>query len=128
MNDRHFTRFLRLSGWATLLGGAAFVFPMLWLKLGNVSVTEPAGLFYLRHWGLMVCCLGALIVCAAGRPALRRPVVLAALVEKLGLVLLVALGWGELAGMAPAAAFDALCVLVYSVWWWRGERATPAAT
>ena len=127
MSDKLFSHFLRFSGWTTVLGGAALVLPELWLKLGHVSVTEPAGLFYVRHWGLMACCVGALIVCAAGRPALRRPVLLAALVEKLGLVLLVALGWNDLSGMAAAAAFDAMCVVVYAVWWWRGSSASPTA-
>jgi hypothetical protein len=48
----------------------------------------------------------------------RRPLVCAAAIEKLGLVVMVLLAWNDpaLAGMHGAARFDALCVLLYSSW------------
>lgn len=49
---------------------------------------------------------------------MRRPLVYAAAIEKLGLVVMVLLAWNDpaLAGMHGAALFDALCVLLYSSW------------
>lgn len=119
--DTTLTRFVRLSAYITMLPLLAFLLPQTWLKLGGAAIADPAGLFYLRHWGLLVFCLGSLLLWAAPQPALRRPVLLAVAVEKAGLVAMVALSWSEpqLASLRGAALFDGLCVIAYSLLLWR---------
>ncbi|WP_342117826.1 hypothetical protein [Pseudoduganella sp. OTU4001] len=103
---------LRATGLAT--GGAAIVFllPQPVLNLLGLTVTEAGGLFFVRHWGLLVGCIAGLMVYAARQPALQRPIMLVAALEKLALVLMVAnlpspgLMWG-------IAGFDGLCVLLF---------------
>jgi hypothetical protein len=59
----------------------------------------------LSVWSLTVFCSGALLLHAACHPAVRRPLVYAAAIEKLGLVVMVLLAWNDpaLAGMHGAA-------------------------
>jgi hypothetical protein len=86
-------------------------------------------MFYARHWGLMALCFGGLLVYAARHATARGPIVLAATVEKFGLMLLVALAWGEpaLQGLHGAALFDGLCSVFYVIWLWRAGRRPMAA-
>lgn len=116
--QRHFPLLLRVTGALTALAGAQFLAPQTVLSLQGVSVEGAGGLFFARHWGLLVACFGVLMVLAASREALRVPVVLAATIEKAALVGLVALNWQEpaLAGLHLAAVFDTACVLLYVVW------------
>lgn len=115
---------LRASGIATCGAAIMFVLPQPVLSLLGMPVTEAEGLFFARHWGFLVGCIGALMVYAARRPALQRPVMLVAALEKLALVLMVAdlpspgLLWG-------IAGFDGLCVLLFSAILLRSPR--PAA-
>lgn len=117
-------RLLFWTGIATMLPGLQFVLPTLVLRAMNIDVGDPAGMFYARHWALMAFCIGALLVYAARHPQARPPILLAAVAEKFGLVLLVALAWNEpaLAGLRGAAIFDGLCVLLYLPILWRGSR------
>src|SRR5262249_4406584 len=39
-----------------------------------------------RHWGLLLFCIGALLIYAGFRPAVRKPAVLLASIEKAGFV------------------------------------------
>jgi hypothetical protein len=116
--DRHFPRLLAVTGVATMLPGVQFIMPTLFLSALGMQAGDNAGIFFARHWGLMVFCFGALLLYAARHPGVRRPVVCAAAIEKLGLVVMVLLAWNDpaLAGMHGAAAFDGLCVLLYSCW------------
>ena len=119
--ERHITRLLTWTGIATMLPGLQFLLPVQMLRLSGMDVTDAAGLFYARHWGLLVLCFGGLLVYVAKRPALRRPVIFAATVEKAGLAMLVLLAWNEpaLRGMRIPAVFDSLCVLIYGLYLWR---------
>jgi len=119
--DLHFTRVLVITGIATMLPVLQYAAPTLFLAAGKMHVDDNAGLFFARHWGLLVFCLGALLVYAARHPELRRPVVFAAAVEKLGLVLTLAMSWSDpaLAGLHGAALFDGLCVLLYGAFLWQ---------
>jgi hypothetical protein len=116
--DRHFPRLLAITGVATMLPGLQFIAPTLFLGALGMQAGDSTGIFFARHWGLMVFCFGALLLYAARHPAARRPLVYAAAIEKLGLVVMVLLAWNDpaLAGMHGAALFDALCVLLYSGW------------
>lgn len=130
--DLWLDRFVRLSAWLTLLPLLAFVAPQAWLKHGSLTISDLVGMFHLRHWGLLVGCLGALLLWACHHRTWLPPVLLAVTVEKAGLVAMVALSWTEpeLAGLHAAAAFDAVCVLVYGLQLWRlagGDPMSPAA-
>lgn len=116
--DRRFPLILRISGIVTMLAGLQFLGPAEFLGALGMKVGDSTGLFYARHWGALVLCLGALIVAAASRPALRVPVVAAAAAEKLALVVMVILAWQDpaLAGLHGAAVFDSVCVLLYALW------------
>jgi hypothetical protein len=96
-----------------------FLSPALGLKLlFKLGVPPGAGGFFARHWGLIVGGFGALLVYAAYHPELRAPLMLVALIEKAGLVTLIALDWSKphTAGLRLSAAFDATCVLVYGAY------------
>lgn len=118
MPERFFTHFLRWTGVITALAGLQFFAPRQVLALQGIAVGDPAGLFFAQHWAMLVLCFGALLVLAASQPALRAPIVVAAVVEKAAFVALVLLNWNEplLAGLKPALLLDAPCVLVYGAW------------
>ncbi len=113
--DKNLPLVLRVTGGLTALGGLQFFAPATLLASMGMPVTEAGGLFFARHWGLMVLCFGLLLVYSATVSALRTPVLLAATAEKLGLVVMVALAYDtpQLAGMRGAALFDAACVVLY---------------
>lgn len=67
--------------------------PTLNLGLSGLVVGDNTGLLFARHWGLMAACFGALLIFAGARPNFRKPIVLAVLVEKLGLVARIAPTW-----------------------------------
>jgi len=74
-------------------GLAALVFPHLFLRLG-FEVESPASstMFFVRHWGVLIFVVGALIVCSAYAPAVRAPVLAAAAFEKFAIGLLIFFG------------------------------------
>jgi choline-glycine betaine transporter len=106
---------LRLTGVVTMLPLLQFVAPEPVLQAQRLAVTGDAALLFARHWGLMAAVVGALLVAAAARPPLRRPVLWAALVEKAGLVALIVTGGAALQPLWPAAGFDGACVLLYAL-------------
>lgn len=115
------SRLLFWTGIATMLPGLQFVFPVAVLARMGMDVGDAAGMFYARHWGLMALCVGALLVYASRPVAARGAIVLAAAVEKFGLVVLVAMAWNEPAiqGLRGPAVFDAVCTLLYARLLWR---------
>ncbi|RJG06911.1 hypothetical protein D3870_13695 [Noviherbaspirillum cavernae] len=125
----HKSRILLWTGIATMLPGLQFLFPVAALRLAGLDVSDPAGLFYARHWGLLALCMGALLVHAARNPEARRPIVFAATIEKAGLVAMVALAWRDpaLQGLHLPAIFDGLCVILYSLYLWQSARTRPAS-
>lgn len=124
MIDRLFPQVLRWTGVITALAGVQLFAPVALLQAQGMAVDDATGLFFARHWGALVACFGVLMVLAAGRPALRVPVVVAALVEKAALVSLVLLAWEEprLQGLHAAAVFDTACVVVYALWLFQAGR------
>ena len=52
----------------------------------GVELTGDVPIFLARHWGLLVFCFGVLLILAARNEAIREPVMIAAGVEKLGLI------------------------------------------
>jgi len=74
-------------------GLAAFLFPRLFLRFA-LGVESPIGslLFFVRHWGVLIFAVAALIVYSAFAPAVRAPVLAAATIEKFAIGLLTFFG------------------------------------
>lgn len=119
MVSRYFTHILYITGLLTMLPLAQFFAPGLVLAQSGLQVGNALGLLHAQHWGLMAFCFGALLVYAARHPNHRKPIVLAAGVEKLGLVALIALGWSDpgLQGLHTVLWVDGVCVVLYATWW-----------
>src|SRR5215510_3268024 len=82
------------SGFVTAVAGlAALLFPRLFLRFA-FGVESPIGslLFFVRHWGVLIFAVAALIVYSAYAPAVRAPVLAAATIEKFAIGLLTFFG------------------------------------
>ncbi len=81
----------------------------------GVELKDDVSIFIARHWGLLVFCFGALLILAARNEAIRVPVIIAAGVEKLGLIGFVLAGPLK---KHPTALFiavaDSVMVLLYA--------------
>lgn len=95
------------------LGAAAAPGPLLRLAFG-VDRPEPATMFFVRHWGVLIFAVGALVVYCAYAPATRFPVLVAASVEKAAIVLMVFFGpLKRTPAMTAIAAMDGLFTILY---------------
>jgi hypothetical protein len=115
----HFAVVLWLTGAITASPILQFIAPRPVLaRLYRIEITDEAGLFFARHWGLLAGVIGGLLMFAAAHPALRTAVVTAALVEKAGIVLAFALAHRRpfARGLRLVAAFDAACAVLYAIW------------
>jgi hypothetical protein len=115
----HFTAVLWLTGAITALPILQFVAPERVLALlYRIELTDDAGVFFARHWGLLAACFGGLLLFAAASPEARPAIVVAALVEKAGIVLAFALAHRRpfARGLRLVAAFDTACVVLYAAW------------
>src|SRR5262245_3079239 len=98
---------------ATML--AQFVAPS-WMvrRTFGEAPSGPVSMALARHWGLLLFCVGALLVYAAFHPPLREPAVVLAMVEKVGFVACV---FGTSLRQRPMASImaagDAVMALVY---------------
>ena len=82
------------SGLITAGGGlAALLFPHLFLRLG-FGVESPISslVFLVRHWGVLILVVAALILYSAYAPTVRAPVLAAAAIEKFAIGLLIFFG------------------------------------
>jgi hypothetical protein len=115
---KHFTKILYVTGILTMLPIVMFFLPWVTLSTIGMSVGREAGVAFAKHWGLMAFCFGALLVYSASHVELRRPIVIAAAVEKMGLCVIVAMGWNDptLAGLRLALFVDGACVVLYGLW------------
>ncbi|MGE5047646.1 MAG: hypothetical protein ACM3PC_03675 [Deltaproteobacteria bacterium] len=115
----HIRALLLIAGVITALPILQFLFPALALRLlYKLDLRDEAGLFFARHWGLLAACFGGLLVFASGHAEAREPIVIAAMLEKAGLVGTIAADWKKLhtRGMRLVAAFDTACVAVFGAW------------
>lgn len=115
----HISTILTVTGIVTGLPLLQFFFPAQVIKLLNkLEINDEAGLFFARHWGLLAFCIGALLVYAAGHPEARTPIMLAAMIEKGGIIALAV--WHRhrpyAQGLRGAALFDFLCILLYGAY------------
>jgi hypothetical protein len=111
----HIEPILIVTGALTATMLVQFVAPswMVHHTYGEV-LSGRASIVLARHWGLLLFCVGALLVYSAFYPEIRGPAVLFALVEKAGFVACVL---GTSLRQRPItclmAAGDALMVLIY---------------
>jgi hypothetical protein len=106
---------LIISGIATAAAIALLFAPaaVLGMLFENVP-SDALSLAIARHWGIMVFCIGALIVWAAFRPELRTPVLIFACLEKIVLVIGVfALPLQARSGASVVALSDATFTVLY---------------
>jgi hypothetical protein len=117
MQEKHIKAVLYVTGAITMLPLFQFLSPEMALSQQGLAVSDETGMLFARHWGLLVFCVGALMVYAANRPAARRPVIISAAVEKIGLIALVGLSWNNpaLQGLHLSVFFDSICVVLYAL-------------
>jgi hypothetical protein len=118
MLSKHFTKILYATGALTLLPIAFFFVPWSMFSLLDLTVGNNSGVLFVKHWGLMAFCFGGLLIYAAMHPEARRAIVIAAAVEKLGLCVIIAVGWNDpgYAPMRPTLFIDGLMVLIFGLY------------
>jgi hypothetical protein len=127
MIDKHFSKILIVTGLITMAPIVMFFFPRAMLNLFGLNVGREAGVPFTKHWGLLAFCFGALLVYSAKHVELRRPIVIAAAIEKIGLCVIIAMAWNEpsLQALRPILFVDGIIVLIYGVWLLSGSSSTP---
>lgn len=119
MVSSHISAILLVTGIVTALPVLQFILPGPALRLlYKLDLRDEAGLFFAQHWGLLAATMGGLLIYASGHAEVRAPIVLAAMLEKAGLVGCIAAGWRKphTRGMRLVFAFDLACVVVYGLW------------
>jgi hypothetical protein len=107
------------SGVVTAGGGlAALLFPQLFLRSGfGVASPSSSALFFVRHWGVLIFAVAALIVHSAYAPTTRVPVLLVAAMEKFAMGLLVFFGpVKRTSAMTAIALVDGIFAILYVVY------------
>src|SRR5215471_1502721 len=110
-------------GWILVVSGvitagaglAALLFPHLFLRLG-FGIESPISslVFFVRHWGVLIFVIGALIVYSAYAPTIRGPVLVAAAIEKFAIGLLTFFGPVKPTGAMTAIAMgDGAFAILY---------------
>ncbi len=125
---KHFTKILVVTGIISMLPIVMFFLPWAMLNIVGLNVGREAGVPFTKHWGLLAFCFGALLVYSASHVELRRPIVVAAAVEKIGLCVIIAMAWNEpsLQALRPILFVEGTIVLIYGVWLLRGASSEPA--
>ena len=115
MIQRHVKTILLLTGLGTAPAALLFLFPSLLGLLLHVDIASDTGVLFMRHWGLAVGCIAALLMYAAFEAKFRNVVLIVASVGKGGLVCLLLAQWGnpQFSGLWPVLVFDSSCVLLY---------------
>ncbi len=115
---KHFTKILYVMGVITMLPLIQFFLPYWVLKVEGLPIDSQSSIFFIRHWGLMSFCIGALLVYAAVHPYMRRGVVIAAAVEKMGMMVMIVLVWNDpvLSVFRPVLFIDGLCVWMFAIY------------
>ena len=104
------------SGIITAVAGlTALLTPHLVLRLGFELDSAPGSMvFIVRHWGVLLFVVGALIAYSIGTPEIRTPILLAAAVEKIAIGLLLLLVPMKRTRLMTAVALgDALFAILY---------------
>ena len=111
----HIQLILIITGAATALAIGQFIAPSPLLRqIYGHAPDDAMSLMLARHWGLLVGCVGLLLIYAAFHPPVRAPVMIFAVIEKVALGASI-LGT-KLRQQPPAAAIavgDLLIALIY---------------
>lgn len=110
---------LLVSGAFTMLPILVFLLPTRGPRLlFGVDAPAGAGGLFMRHWSLLAPSLGALLIYAAWYPELRLPLMLAAGIEKAGLIGLILSDWKKphTAHMRPIVIFDVVIISAYAIY------------
>jgi hypothetical protein len=104
------------SGVITAGGGlAALLFPYLLLRLGfGVESPTSSAVFFVRHWGVLIVAVAALIIYSAYAPGTRTPILIAAATEKFAIGMLVFFGpVKRTSPMTVIAIVDGVFAIIY---------------
>ena len=115
----HIRIVLLVSGAFTLLPIVVFLLPTRGPRLlFGVDAPDGAGGLFTRHWSLLAPSLGALLIYAAWHPEIRAPLMLAAGIEKAGLVGLIVADWKKphTARMRPIVICDLVIITAYAIY------------
>jgi hypothetical protein len=107
---------LVVSGVATSAGGlAACLFPQPVLHLlSGTKTSDAVTIFFIRHWGALLFVVCALTVFSAYFPATRTPILAAAIIEKIVIVVLIFFGpVKRTAAMTAAGALDGTLAILF---------------
>jgi hypothetical protein len=115
---QHFKKILYVTGIITMVPIVMFFIPWQMLSVLGLNVGREAGVPFTKHWGLLAFCFGALLVYSAEHVELRRPIVVAAAVEKIGMCVIIAMAWNDepLIALRPILFIDGICVILYGLW------------
>ena len=95
-------------------GLAALLSPHLFLWIAFGLDCPPGSEFFVRHWGVLIFVVAALIVYSAYVPAVRAPVLAAAAIEKFAIGLLTFFGpIKRTRGMTTLAIGDCVFAILY---------------
>lgn len=124
---RHFTRILYVSGVITMLPIVMFFIPWAMFTITGINVGNGVGVAFVKHWGLMAFCFGALQIYAAHHMEARRPILIAVGIEKMGLCVIVLAGWGDtfMNALRPAALVDGIIVVLFGLYLLSGATSKP---
>src|SRR5215510_15413359 len=110
-------------GWILVVSGiitagaglSALLFPHLFLRLGfGVESPSSSLVFFVRHWGVLIFVVAALIVYSAYAPTFRAPVLAAAAIEKFAIGLLTFFGsMKRTTAMTAIAVGDGAFAILY---------------
>ena len=125
---KHFTKILYVTGVITMLPIVMFFLPWAMLNIIGLNVGREAGVPFTKHWGLLAFCFGALLVYSASHVEIRRPIVIASAIEKLGMMVIIAMAWNEasLAALRPLLFIDGIIVGLFAIYLLRGESSNGA--
>ena len=127
---KHFTKILYICGIITMLPIVMFFLPWAMFNLLGISVGREAGVPFTKHWGLLAFCFGALMVYSASHVEIRRPIVIAAAIEKLGMMVIIAMAWNEasLQALRPLLFIDGVMVALFAMYLLSGASSSSAVT
>lgn len=116
MLSKYIKPILYVTGTITMLPILQFLLPAFMLQQQGLAVADATGLLFAQHWGLLVFCIGGLLIYAANNATFLTPVLVVAILEKVGLIYLVVSQWQNptLHGFHLPIFFDSFCVFIYT--------------
>jgi hypothetical protein len=113
MIGAHIDTILVVTGVITAGAFPLFLAPAEGIRMVvGAALSDEVSLAFIRHWGLLVFLIGALLICAAFDPPLRAPVMTVAVIEKIALGVGV---FGSSLRERPRAAWTAAVNLVIAL-------------